>query len=257
MARLTAADMALLVVLGAMLAVLRVSRERYLVLWIAGWAALFVSRLIAHGALESLPIQTLSIVEQTGFVIGIGLFATAVFDHGRGRKLLAAMLFATLTVAVFAGVRVVAWPSELVPRVALEISYRILLLSASVELLQTARGRKGSGQWLLCVSLPFLHLPWTLLSASVPAAAMLIADLAVGAGMLLVVYADLRARAQRLAAIQRLSSRILRDPQANIMVQAALEEVRKATGVKAAWFRLREPTSLIACSRRSESVSLS
>jgi len=246
MARLTAADMALLVVLGALLAVLRVSRERYLVLWIAGWSALFVSRLIAHGALQSLSIQTLSIVEQAGFVVATGLFAAAVFDHGRGRRLLSAMLLATFTVAVFGGVRVVEWPSALVPRIALEISYRILLLSASLELLQTARGRKGSGQWLLCAALPFLHLPWTLLSASVPAAAMLIADLAAGAGMLLVVYADLRARAQRLAAIQRLSSRILRDPQANLMIQAALEEMRKATRVKAAWFRMRESNSLIA-----------
>jgi len=246
MARLTAADMALLVVLGALLAVLRVSRERYLLLWIVGWTALLASRLVAHGALQTLSIETLSVVEQAGFVVAIGLFATAVFDHGRGRKLVSALLLATGALAIFAAVRVVAWPSLLLPRVILEIAYRIGLLSASVELLQTARGRRHSGQWLLCVSLPFLHLPWTLLSASVPAVAMLIADVAAGAGMLLVVYSDLRARAQRLAAIQRLSSRILRDPQAGTMAQIALEEILKATGAKAAWFRTREAASLVA-----------
>ena len=245
-ARLTAADIALLVIMGALLAVLRVCRERYLLLWTLGWVGLFASRLIAHGALQRLPIQARSIAEQCGFVAATGLFAAAIFLHGRGRRLVVPIVVATLLIAVFAAARIILWPAALLPRVAVESAYRILLLAAAVELFQAGRGRKGSNDWLLCASLPMLHLPWTLLSASVPAVALLTADVAAGIGMLLVVYADLRGRAERLAAIQSLSSRILHDPQSDVMVQAALDVLVKATGVKAAWFRKREGRSLCA-----------
>ncbi len=46
--RPTAADYALLILLGVSLLALQVSRERYFKVWIAGWAALVASGLIEH-----------------------------------------------------------------------------------------------------------------------------------------------------------------------------------------------------------------
>jgi len=243
---LTAGDLALLAVMGALLALLCIYRAKYVGLWSAGWAALLASRFIAHGSLPGFSIQTLSMVEQTGFVVAVGLFAAAAFARGGSRKLVMPVLLATAAVAAFAGVRVALWPADLFPRIALEVGYRIFLLTAAIELVRAARGRGASATWLLAASLPFLHLPWTVLSASIPAEALLAADVAAGMAMLLVIYADLRAQGLRLAALQRLTSKILLDPQSHHVVQSALEEIRSVTGVRAAWFRKREGASLIA-----------
>ena len=58
---LTAGDLALLAVMGALLALLCIYRAKYVGLWSAGWAALLASRFIAHGSLPGFSLSLIHI----------------------------------------------------------------------------------------------------------------------------------------------------------------------------------------------------
>src|SRR3977135_4534394 len=88
LSRLTVGECALLIVLGALLLVLRSFRERYLMIWVAGWTALLASRVIAaHGSGMLVPQRYLPVAEHTAFVLAVGLFAAAILAYTQARKL--------------------------------------------------------------------------------------------------------------------------------------------------------------------------
>src|ERR1700689_1882398 len=87
LAGLKAGEWAVLLVLGASLLVLSALRERYLLVWTAGWALLAGSRLAGvHGAGMGIPERYVPAVEQAAFAVAMGLFAGAVFLYVRERN---------------------------------------------------------------------------------------------------------------------------------------------------------------------------
>ena len=205
-ARLKPGEWALLIVLAASLLVLSVFRERYLAIWAAAWTLLVSSRFVqAYGARTHIPVRYLPAVEQAAFVIAIGLFAGAVFAYIRERNLVTPLAAVTVCTAGFAVARVLLWPDSLPLRVALEVSYRIILFTAAVALLRARRGRREATSWMLAGFLLLLHLNWTALSAAIPASAFVAADTLLGVSMLLVVLREARARAQRLTVLRALT----------------------------------------------------
>ncbi len=146
LAGLKAGEWALLLVLAASLLVLSALRERYLLIWTAGWALLAGSRLVAlHGAGMGIPERYVPAVEQAAFVVAMGLFAGAVFVYIRERNLLVPLAAITVSVAGFAVARVLLWPDSLPLRVALEVSYRIILLTAAIALAARPPRPLGAG----------------------------------------------------------------------------------------------------------------
>src|SRR6202022_3491694 len=114
---------------------------------------------------------------QAGFVLAVGLLAAAIFTYVRGRDFLLPLAIVTPILVGFAAARLLLWPDSLPLRVALEVSYRIGLLSASIALLRARRGRWELWAWLLALSLPFLHLPWLPFTNRVPAAIFVSAEI--------------------------------------------------------------------------------
>src|ERR1022692_1888288 len=130
LAGLKGGEWALLLVVGASLVVLSALRERYLLVWTAGWALLVSSRLAgAHGAAMGIAERYIPAAEQAAFVAAAGLLAGAVLVYVRARNLLAPLAAITASVAAFAVARVLLWPDSLPVRVALEVAYRIILLT--------------------------------------------------------------------------------------------------------------------------------
>ncbi|MGA8200190.1 MAG: PAS domain S-box protein, partial [Candidatus Sulfotelmatobacter sp.] len=246
-ARLKPGEWALLIVLAASLLVLSVFRERYLAIWAAAWTLLVSSRFVqAYGARTHIPVRYLPAVEQAAFVIAIGLFAGAVFAYIRERNLVTPLAAVTVCTAGFAVARVLLWPDSLPLRVALEVSYRIILFTAAVALLRARRGRREATSWMLAGFLLLQHLNWTALSAAIPASAFVAADTLLGVSMLLVVFREARARAQRLTVLRALTESIVQAQQQGGMLDKALESLRQLTKSKAAWFRLIEGGHLVA-----------
>ncbi len=162
------------------------------------------------------------------------------------RDLILPLMVITPILVGFAGVRVLLWPDSLPLRMAVEVSYRIILLTASIALLRARRGRWEPSAWLLALCLPFLHLAWSPFTDRVPSAAFLAAEIALGASMLLVASDESRMRTRRLRAAQAITASIAGAQQYGNVVQAAVEELQHVTGARAAWFRLIEGGHLVA-----------
>jgi PAS domain S-box-containing protein len=247
LAGLKAGEWSVLLVLGASLLVLSALRERYLLVWTAGWALLATSRFAGmHGAAMRIPERYVPAVEQAAFVVAMGLFAGAVLLYIRERNLLTPLAAITLCVAGFAVARVLLWPDSLPLRVALEVSYRIVLLTAAIALLRARKGRWELRVWLLAACLLVQHLSWPPFTTGIPTARFVAADALLGLSMLLVVFGEARARGRRLKVLRALTESIVLAQQQGGMMEDALGELRRLTKSKAAWFRLIEGGHLVA-----------
>jgi len=244
---LKAGEWALLVVLATSVVMLLAFRERYLLVWVAGWIAFAGSRLVAaHGPAMHLPESYIPAAEQAAFVLAVGLFAGAVLLFARARNLLAPLTAITVIVVGFAVARALFWPDSLPLRVALEVAYRIILLTAAIALLHARRGRRELGTWLVALCLLVQHLSWPVLENRIPVGFSLAAEILLGVGMLLVVLQEARGRGRRLSVQHVLTDSIVRAQQQGGMMETVLQELRGLTKSRAAWFRLLEGGHLVA-----------
>jgi PAS domain S-box-containing protein len=257
--RPTVTDWALLGLLAASLLALRVSRERYLKIWIAGWAAFVASGLVEHVFSENISARYVPVGAQAAFVLGVGLMSCAVLMYSRSRELLKPLAVITPLLAVFAAARLLLLPDSLPMRVALELGYRIILITGAIALLRARRGRVDGGAAMLAFSLPFLYLPattvlpapaslisgWPVLSPPVTAWFFMWTEIEIGLGMLLMVFADVRARERRLRVAQALTAGAMSAQQNGNLTQTALQELRRLMRVKAVWFRAIEGRHLV------------
>ena len=246
LAKPTGVEFALLIVLGASLITLRAFRERYLAIWILGWTAFVGSRLAGHVFAPQIPGIYVPVIEQASFVLAVGLLAGAVLVYTRSRDLYVPLTVITLLLVGFAGARVLLWEDSLPLRMALEVGYRIVLVSAAIALLHARRGRWELGTWLLALSLPWLHLSWSPFTEQIPGSVFVTAEMVLGLSVLLVVFDEGRARGKRLAVAQGLNAEIASAQQYGNMVQSAIEKLQALTQARAAWFRLLEGGHLVA-----------
>lgn len=145
LARPTPAELALLVVLGASLLALRAFRETYLKVWVLGWLAFAASRLAEHCFAAKIPQPFDQVTVQATFVLAAGLLAGAVLLYTGTRDLILPLMVITPVLVGFAGARVLLWPDSLPLRMAVEVGYRIVLLTASIALLRAPRALGALG----------------------------------------------------------------------------------------------------------------
>ncbi|HVI10642.1 MAG TPA: GAF domain-containing protein [Candidatus Binatia bacterium] len=247
LAGLKAGDWVLLVVLTASLLVLMALRERYFFVWACGWAFLTGSRVAEwHGAALHVPLRYAPAITQSAFVLAVGLFALSVLFYIRDKNLLAPVAAITAVVAGFAVARALLWPDVLPLRVALEVSYTLIIVTAVIALLRSRNGRWELTAWLLAACLLVQHLSWSPFTDHIPAELLAGADAVLGLSMLLIVFSEAHARSERLHAMQALTESIVLAQQQGGMMQVALEELKQLTHSRAAWFRLLEGGHLVA-----------
>ena len=241
--KLVTRETAVLLMLAASLLVFRTLRERCLMVWIVGWIAYFVS----HHALVlgSGPGSPYAVPVAHGeFILAVALFVAGAFIYANARDFLAPLLAISLALIVFATLQSIFWPGSVPLRFALELSYRILTLSAAIQILRFRRARREIGPWILAAGLLLLHLDWSPLSSRLPAESGTLLDILLGLGMLLVVFDESRLHTRRLATLNALTSSIARSGQNGPMTATALKELKDLMGADAAWFRLLEPHRL-------------
>ena len=244
--RLMAQESVALIMLAASLLVFRTFRERYLLIWILGWLAYFVSRWTLQGSFDpdSLPGYLIA-VSHSEFILAICLFAAAVFVYTNARDVLLPLFLSFMSLIAYAAARAMWWPDSVTLRVALEISYRVIALIASIQLVRFRWARWEIGAWLLSISLLFLHLKWVPITTHLPPSFSLIGSILLGVSMLLVVFDDYRLRTRRLAVINALTTSITRAQQTGPMLATALEELKGLMHASAAWIRMLEGDKMV------------
>ena len=246
LARPSATEWTLLILLGSLLFALRACRENYLKVWVLGWTAFVVSRFSEHCFAPRIPAPFDLVLVQGTFVLAVGLLAGAVLLYAQVRDLIIPLMVITPVLVGFAGARVMLWPESLPLRFALEVGYRVVLLVASLALLRARRGRWHLSAWLLALCLPLLHLVWAPFTAQIPSAVLFAVEVALPIVMLLVVLGEMRAQTHRLRAAQLITASIATAQQYGSVVQCAVEEIQRVTHVRSSWFRLVEGGHLVA-----------
>ena len=235
--KLTAQESAAFIMLAATILVFRTFRERFLLVWSLGWLAYGVSQWFSANPAAFATAAELEAISQSAFVLAVCLFATSILLYSHAEKHILPLFIITGSVLTFAVARLLYWPDEVLLRVPLEIAYRVLAVGAAIQLIRYRWGRVEIGPWLLGLSLLFLHLDWAPLTGFVPGGVFLMADLLLGVSMLFLVLDDSRARTERLAVIDSLTTAMARTQQHGPMMQSALEELKKVMNAKGAWFR--------------------
>ncbi|HEY7098364.1 MAG TPA: GAF domain-containing protein [Terriglobales bacterium] len=233
-------ESAALLILAASLLVFRTFRERYLLVWILGWLAYFVSHWTVRGIGLDLPPTWLLAISQAEFLLAACLFATAVLIYSHARDFLLPLFLVSVTIIGYAVAIALFRTDSMQFRIPLEVAYRLILLGAGVRLIRFRWARGEIGPWFLALSLLLLHLDWAPLTPFLPPGFELIAEMLLGLSMLLVVFDDSRERTRRLAVINALTGTIARAQQHGPMMATALEELKGLLRAKAAWFRLFE-----------------
>ena len=235
--KLTAQESAAFIMLAATILVFRTFRERFLLVWSLGWLAYGVSQWFGANPAAFGTAPELEAISQSAFVLAVCLFGASILLYSHAEKHILPLFIITGSVMTFAVARLLYWPDEILLRVPLEIAYRVLAVGAAIQLIRYRWGRVEIGPWLLGLSLLFLHLDWAPLTGWVPGGVFLMADLLLGVSMLFLVFDDSRARTERLAVIDSLTTAITRTQQHGPMMQSALEELKKVVNAKGTWFR--------------------
>jgi PAS domain S-box-containing protein len=243
--KFVAVESAALVILAAGLLVFRTFRERYLLIWIVGWLAYFVSNWTIHHPGIDASSRYAVAVSQSQFVLALCLFSAAVFVYCYARKVLVPLLAFSIAVIAYAAARALWWPDSFALRVVLEVSYRVITFGAALQLIRFRWARWEIGPWLLSISLLVVHLGWAPLSMHLPPGFSVAVDLLLGLSMLLIVFDDSKMRTRRLGVLNALTTTISRSQQHGPMTEAALGELKTLMGAKAAWFRLLEGDKLV------------
>ena len=105
-AKFTAAEVTLLILLGAALLGLRAFRENYLKVWVLGWLTLVASHLAEHTFASKIPAPFDLVVVQATFVLAVGLLTGAVLLYSRMRDLILPLMVITPVLVGYAGARV-------------------------------------------------------------------------------------------------------------------------------------------------------
>src|SRR5229473_6637275 len=243
--RLTLQESAALILLAASLLVFRTFRERYLLIWTVGWLAYLGSRWTIRGlATDSAP-RYLTAISQAEFVLAVGLFAAAILVYAHAQEVLLPVLLITWAAMGYAVARAWYWPDSFSLRLVLEVSYRILAVTAAFRLIRYRWARWEIVPWVLGLSMLLLHLPWEPIRHYLPFGFGLFVNLLAGLSMLLMVLDDYKLHMRRLRVVNALTSSITRAQQHGPMMVTALEELKGLMRAKAAWFRLLEGDKMV------------
>ena len=119
----------------------------------------------------------------------------------------------------------------------------------SAQLVRFAWGRVSVGRWLLAAMLVVLHLD-TVGSVHQIVGTDILVDLLLGISMMIIVLDDSRIQVQRLDALNTITHQISDSRDFEPTVGTILEELRKITRAKAAWFRILEGEKLTMAAHR-------
>ena len=244
----TARETVAWIVVLASLLFFRAFRERYLLIWAAGWFAygafLWATSAANHASESHAVFKSIAVFAQVDFIFAMGLFAAAALISVNARRALTAFAASVWVVMVSAGIQALYFPDATMLGTVLDGACRLLAAAAVIEFLRYRYRRNGLGSLLLGAGLLTLNLPWPAAS-QLAGEGYLLAEVLFGSSMLLLALDDSRIQMRRLAVLNELAGAIARSQNRAPIIQAALEKLRAVTGAKAVWFDFMESDRII------------
>ena len=242
---LTERETAALILVAVSLAFFRAFRERYLLVWAAGWTAYGAFLVLLRSNDLQSASKPMAAVAHADFVLAIALLASAALICAHSWRALTALSAVSWVGLVCAGMQPFYFSASGSASLALEIVCRLLAVAAAFGLVRSRLGSIGIGPFLFAAVLLTLNLNLPPFTDRIPVEANLFAEILLGSSMLLVALDDSRARTRRMAVLNELAVTIARGQSHGPIIQVALEKLNHAIAGKAAWFRLMEDGKLV------------
>jgi len=225
----------LLILLAGAVLLFSSFRERYLLPWIGGWTGLFLAKvwLAVDPSHLSLLWSALSIVT---FMVALGLLVSAVLLYVSQTKLIFTVAVVLALSTALALIYLFWWHPPAVRWTAQALCWAAKII-ASLQLARFAWGRRTIGRWLLAMMFLLVHLDVQQNQHSLMAYDFMV-DLFLGIGMMTMVLEDARVQIQRLDALNTITHQISDARSFESSIGVVLEELRRITRAKAAWFRV-------------------
>jgi PAS domain S-box-containing protein len=217
-------------------------REKYLIPWISGWACLTFAKIWlmldrSHGS----PVW--SSLSLAFYMLGLGLVAAAVLFYTSQRRLILPLTFMLAVALTLSPLYSSVWPYPSLRGAAQLLCWGAKAL-ASVQLARFAWGRRTVGRWLLAAMFLLLHLDVAQPQHWFVTYDFLV-DLLLGIGMMTIVLEDSRIQIQRLDALNTITQQVSDARDFAPIIGTILDELRKISRAKAAWFRILRGDQLV------------
>ncbi len=242
---LTERETAALIVVAVSLLFFRAFRERYLLVWAAGWTVYGAFLVLLRANDLHSASKPMAAMAHANFVLAIALLAASALISAQSWRALTALSAVSWAALVCAAMQPFYFSGFGSASLALEIVCRLIAAAAAFQLVRSRLGRIGIGPFLLAVGLLTLNLHWPPFTDHIPVEADLFAEILLGSSLLLVALDDSRARTRRMAVLDELAVTIARGQSHGPIIQVALEKLNHAIAGKAAWFRLMEEGNLV------------
>ena len=220
-----------LILLGGAVLLYGSFRKKYLLPWIAGWAAYSLSKLFLAVSIYPNSAVWLA-VANVAFALAVALFSTAIFYYIDQPRLLFPISGVVLLVMSVGTVQAL-WPAHAsLLLFVFGISWRLFTWFAALRLVVFALTRSNIGAWVLSAGLLLLMQHPPTFSYG------LVVDVLLGISMMVIVLDDSRMQIQRLDILNRISRAISDSEDFLPAVHTALDELLSMTRARAGWFRI-------------------
>ncbi|MFI5088292.1 MAG: GAF domain-containing protein, partial [Terriglobales bacterium] len=237
-----------LILLAAGFLVFRTFRERYLLAWILGWSFYLLYRVATASFSLITPPAWLIAVSQGAYGCAIALFVAAILYYTRTLKYFMPLAAAGVAAATLAVARALWWPGSSLLLAVVRGICALMAVGGGVQLGIFSRGRRQVGPWVLIAMLLLLHMDQDTTSPHFLAGIDMVIELLLGLSMLVIVLDDSKQRTDRLGAVNAISGAMAGAQEHGSMVLTALEQLKKLTGARAAWFRILDGNKLVLTS---------
>jgi len=237
-----------LILLAAGFLVFRTFRERYLLAWILGWSFYLLYRVATASFSLITPPAWLIAVSQGAYGCAIALFVAAILYYTRTLKYFMPLAVAGVAAASLAVARALWWPGSSLLLAVVRGICALMAVGGGVQLGIFSRGRRQVGPWVLIAMLLLLHMDQDTTSPHFLAGIDMVIELLLGLSMLVIVLDDSKQRTDRLGAVNAISGAMAGAQEHGSMVLTALEQLKKLTGARAAWFRILDGNKLVLTS---------
>ncbi len=226
----------ILILLAATILVYRTFREKFLLIWVGGWAAYWIYRLLGtFTAAHTSP--ALTIAAHIAYIGAAAMFSIAILHYTR-RKQWQWFIYLAAALAVAAACLRGLWTgAPAVVTVAEVVLSCAMTWTAGLQLLLFTRGRRQVGVWLMIPMLLLMHPDVSRGQAHVLAGFDVAIELLLGLSMLVIVLDHSRERTERLSLVNRITSTIAGTHEAGPLVLSALQQLKTHIGASCAWYR--------------------
>ncbi len=218
-------------------------RERYLIIWLGGWAFFLLSRQATIAAVAD-GIHEHFLWANLCFVLAVALFTVSALYYSDSRRYLP-WIGVLCPFALGAAVVQAIWlPSSVPLSICFQILYHAMAVLAAMRLIRFVLGRPEIGSWLFALALLLLH------SDAHPGGQMADAFEFSSAGLLrisilLVVLDESWVRARRLNVMNAIAGVAVGDRDHNGVMLTSMRELCRLNGAKFAWFQMVESDELV------------